>query len=125
MVTKKKKAAPRSRNTASKAAPRSRRSKSGITAIPGAMATVGLIYANKDALSKDIDYFMKYGVTRGVSSFTRNQSWKKYISVPQLVNDAAFVAGGYVAGEVVKKYAPGVIKRPLGKIAKKIPKVFD
>lgn len=129
MVTKKRsggKAAPRRRSYAARgAAPRRRSKKSGIPMIPGAAATLGLFLANKDYIVNDVGYFVKYGVSKGVNSVINKKSWKKYMTVDQLAKDAIYTAGGYVAGEVAKKYAPGVIKRPLGKLAKKIPKVFD
>jgi len=129
MVTKKR--------SGRKAAPRRRTNKSGIPMIPAAAATAALVAVNigkvgnlykainNNGKQATLDLMLKrtkQGLT-GQNNWV-NKSMKAFISTDALVTDALAVAGGYVGGEIVKKYAPGVIKRPLGKIAKKIPKVI-
>ena len=113
--------------TVYRAAPKkkARRTTSGTKYIPSAAATVGLVLANADNIKSDIKYVQKFGVKRFLTKGQMQEKrYAKYIDAGQLVNDALYTAGGYVAGEIAKKYAPGVIKRPMGKIAKKIPKVI-
>lgn len=133
MVTKRKiskKAAPRRRRAY--AAPR-RRAKSGTTAIPGAVATVALAAVNTKNITSLAHAITNNGQAKPAEMITRaipgNNSWvlgqyKDFITKDQLITDAAAVAGGYIAGWAIKKYMPSVIKTPLGKIAKKIPKVI-
>ena len=131
MVTKKSKAA--KTRTVYRSAPKKiyRRKKSGITDIPAAAATVALAAVNATAIKNAVDYIgTASSVTKGIQNYTMGQGAgakklrAQLIGKDALIRDAVAVAGGYVAGEIVKKYAPGVIKRPMGKIAKKIPKVF-
>lgn len=131
MVTKKRssrKAAPR-RHAARKAAPR-RRGKSGITYIPSAMATVALVATQADNLKNLYNAVTRNGnanlseIPKQIMSANTQRAAKKFVTVQNITTAGLALAGGYVAGEVVKTYAPGVIKRPLGKIAKKIPKVI-
>lgn len=114
--------------TVYRAAPKkkkTRRTTSGTKYIPSAAATVGLVVANAGNIKSDINYIKKFGVKRFMTKGQMQEKrYAKYIDAGQLVNDALYTAGGYVAGEIAKKYAPGVIKRPMGKIAKKIPKVI-
>ena len=42
----------------------------------------------------------------------------------QIKKDVIYGAGGLVVGAAIKKFAPSFIKSPMGKLAKKIPKVF-
>ena len=128
MVTKKKPA----KRAAPRAAPKkraTRRNKSGITRIPDAAATVGLVVANAGLIGRTLDKVSSDGIKaipNLVMGSGSDYKWlrQQFIKPEQLVKDAVGVAGGYVAGEIAKKYAPGFIKRPMGKIAKKIPKVF-
>lgn len=127
MVTKKK--TPAKRRTAAPAKKRRvYRKKSGITYIPAAAATVGLVAANADNLKRTMNLISQDGVKaipNLVMGKGNNYQWlrQQYISGDQLVKDAAYYAGGYLGGELVKKYAPSVIKTPLGKLAKKIPRM--
>lgn len=101
--------------------------------IPSAMATAALVAVNYDGIRNAYKYVMsssQSGIVGGVRNLaTGTGSGAKaaragLISKNALVKDAVAIAGGYIGGEIVKKYAPSVIKAPLGKIAKKIPKVF-
>lgn len=129
MVTKRKTARKaRSRTVYRTAAKKTyRRKKSGITDIPAAAATVALAAVNVDAVKQYANYFKSYGsvvnMPNPAGAFV-NRMQKTFINKQQIIKDAAAIAGGYVGGEIVKKYAPAVIKSPMGKIAKKIPKVF-
>lgn len=115
-------------------APRKRRAKSGYDKIPSAMATVGLVAVNFDGLKKVYNYVTtsspQGGVIKGVQNFlfTNGAGAKTarsaLISKDALIKDGIAIAGGYIGGEVVKKYAPTVIKKPVGLLAKKIPKVI-
>lgn len=106
-----------------------RHKKSDMSYIPSAAATVGLVMANKDIVRRAIDKVSADGlqaIPNLVLSKSSDYKWlrQQVIKPEQLVKDAVGLAGGYVAGEIAKKYAPGVIKRPMGKLAKKIPKVI-
>ena len=133
MVTKKKttkkRAAPRA------AAPKRRtyRKKSDSAAIPGAAATAALVAVNYPNIVGLVHAINNNGAAKPAEMIKRaipgNSGWVterygKFVSKDALITDAAAVAGGYIAGEVIKKYAPGIIKRPIAKISKKIPKVF-
>lgn len=140
MVTKRKtakRAAPRRRAYAARrAAPRRRTVKNGYDKIAPAAATVALVAVNAGKLKNlagaitnaNRDPIGKWP-SRAIDGLTGKNSWvngtmKKFISADALVTDAVAVAGAYAAGELVRKYAPTMVKKPLGKIAKKIPKVF-
>lgn len=99
------------------------RNKNGYQSIGPAMATVGLVAANAANISDTIGALKKYGMSKGVSVIA-DRGWQKFVTKDQLVKDGLYLAGGYIGGELVKKYAPSVIKKPIGKIAKKIPKVI-
>lgn len=126
MVTKKRTPAKAKTRTVYRAAPRkARRSTSGTKYIPAAAATVGIVAANVGNLKQDMEFIQTHNFG-DLSKYGREyvgNFWKKYVTVDNLTKSAIGYGVGYVAGEVAKKYAPGVIKRPLGKIAKKIPKV--
>lgn len=133
MVTKKSKVA--KTRTVYRSAPKKiyRRKKSGMADIPAAAATVALAAVNYNGVKKAVNYVQSSssaGLTGGVRNLIMGSgsgakaARSALIGKDALIRDAVAVAGGYVAGEVAKKYAPGVIKRPMGKIAKKIPKVF-
>lgn len=124
MVTKKR-TVKKTRRAAPRAAPRRRSyKKSGISMIPAAAATVGLVAANVNNFKVDANIIGNRGLATTAKNAISWNLYKKYISTDQLTKDAIGFVGGYVAGAVVQKYAPSVIKSPLGKIAKKIPKVF-
>ena len=101
-----------------------RRKNSGVTQIPAAMATAGLVFANAKNIKEDIDKIGQIGLGKMAKVYIPRGYYKKYMNGGQLVNDALYTVGGMIAGEAVRKYAPSIIKKPLGKIAKKIPKVF-
>ena len=113
------------RRTARRASPAKRiyRRKSDTAAIPGAMATVGLILANKQEIKNVMNY--NQGTLKGtMDAAVRVVKSGRLFTLDQLAKDAAYMAGGYVGGEVVKKYAPSVLKKPIAKISKKIPKII-
>ena len=101
-----------------------RRKNSGVTQIPAAMATAGLVLANAGNIKEDLNKISQIGLGKMAKVYVPRGYYKKYMNGGQLVNDALYTVGGMIAGEAVRKYAPTIIKKPLGKIAKKIPKVF-
>ena len=114
--------------TSRKAAPRAaapkkvyrRRAKSGVQYIPAAMA---LVAANADNIKHVVNNIQTHGLTKSAKYYlTNSKGYGRFIGADQLVKDAMYYAGGYVAGEIAKKYAPSVIKTPMGKLAKKIPR---
>lgn len=115
----KRKTTPRKRRSTSRsaAAPRRRsyRKKSGTTYIPSAAATVGIAVAMKDPIMTAVNTMSVDGVKTAA---------RQAVQVDTLKKTAIYAAGGYVAGEVIKRYAPKIIKTPAGKIAKKIPRFF-
>ena len=58
------------------------------------------------------------------SGQTYKNAINQAIQPDRLKQDAINAAIGYGVGYVVKSYAPKAIKEPLGKIAKKIPRVI-
>lgn len=94
---------------------KSRRTKSGVTMIPSAAATVGVVIANKDPILNMVNNPSIEGAKQSVRYALQPEQIKKTV-----VSGAA----GLVAGAAIKKFAPRFIKGPLGKVAKKIPKVF-
>lgn len=140
MVTKRKtakRAAPRRRTyAASRAAPRRRTVKNGYDKIGPAAATVALVAVNAGRIKNLANAVTNNGNDpiskwpgRLAGGFTGSNNWihnslKKFVATDALATDALAVVGGYAGGELVRKYAPTMIKKPLGKIAKKIPKVF-
>lgn len=108
-----------------------RRAKTGYDKIAPAMATVALAAVNYGPVKKAIgeatqDGFNPAKILNRVMNDKNGatKAVKQLVSSKQLVNDAAAIAGGYIGGEIVRKYAPTVIKRPIAKLAKKIPKVI-
>lgn len=97
-------------------APRRRvyRKKSAATAIPAAAATIGMAAANLGPIQTIVNNMTVSGVKSAISAATTKEA---------LIKTGIYTAGGYVAGEVVRRYAPSIIKTPMAKIAKKIPKV--
>ena len=134
MVTKKRKASRPKTRTVYRTAPRKAyRKKSGVTMIPSAAATVALAAVNYNGVKKAVNYVQSSssaGLTGGVRNLVMGSgsgakaARSALIGKDALIKDAVAVAGGYLAGELVKKYAPSVIKSPMGKLAKKIPKVI-
>ncbi len=99
------------------AAPKKKRSKkkSGVPQIPAAAVTVGLVVANKDPILNAVNTMSIEGV---------KQSVRMAVTPEQIKKDVIYGAGGLVVGAAIKKFAPSFIKSPMGKLAKKIPKVF-
>ena len=99
------------------AAPRRRspRKKSGVPMIPAAAMTVGLVAANKDAIMNVVNDMSVNGVKNSIRYAVQPEQIKK---------DVIYAGAGLVAGAAIKKFAPNFIKTPLGKLAKKIPKVI-
>lgn len=122
----KKTKAPRKRASAPQKARRVYRKKSDASYIPAAAATVGVVVANLDNLKKDYNFIKTHPIGTKLTSNGKEyimNAWQKYIEPSNLVKSAIGYGAGYVGGEIAKKYAPGVLKRPMGKIAKKIPRM--
>lgn len=94
---------------------KTRRTKSGVTQIPAAAATVGVVIANKDPIMNMVNNPSIEGAKASVRYALQPEQVKKTI-----VHGAA----GLVIGAGIRKFAPRMIKTPLGKLAKKIPKVI-
>ena len=92
-----------------------RRTKSGVSQIPAAGATVGVVIANKDAIEN---------VINNPSIESMKTSAKYALQPEQLKKDVVYGAVGFGVGAGIRKFAPKFLKTPLGKIAKKIPKFF-
>ena len=116
MVAKKRRsnAAPARRYYAAPKKKRSRR-KSGVPQIPAAAVTVALVAANKEPIMNVVNTMSVEGV---------KQSIRAAVTPEQIKKDVIYGGAGLVAGAAIKKFAPAFIKTPLGKLAKKIPKVF-
>lgn len=114
MAKRKTRAAPRRRLSS---APRRRAShkKSDAMYIPAAAATAGLIYANLPVIRNVVGNPSIDGVKSAAM---------QAVQVDQLKKTAAYTIGAGVAGEAIKKFAPSIVKKPLGKVAKKMPRVF-
>ena len=94
---------------------KTRRTKSGVTQIPAAAATVGVVIANKDPIMNVVNDMSIQGVKNSA----------RYALQPEQIKKTVVYGGvGLVAGAAIKKFAPKFIKGPLGKVAKKIPKVI-
>ena len=94
---------------------RTRHKKSGIPQIPAAAVTVALVAANKDPIMNAVNTMSIDGVKNSI---------RAAVTPEQIKKDVIYGASGLVAGAAIKKFAPKFIKSPLGKLAKKIPKVF-
>lgn len=115
------------RKTARSAAPkrvyRSRRAKSGNQYIPAAMATAGLVLANVPQLKVGLRNIQQRGIMGAVDHVIQDGAYKKYIEPGAIKKDIIYYGAGYLAGEAVRRYAPGFIKAPIAKLAKKMPRV--
>ena len=118
MAKKKRKTTTRRRSTSSgsSAAPRRRRKISPTKYIPSAGATVGLALANKDII--------QHIANNPFQLDTYKSAAQAAIQPNRLKQDAVNMVVGYGAGWAVKQFAPKMIKEPIGKIAKKIPRVI-
>lgn len=94
---------------------RSSRKNTGIDKIPAAAATAGLALANMDAVQTIANDLSLNGVKTAASNA---------IQPDQIKKDAVYAGVGLVAGCVIKRFAPMGIKKALGSVAKKMPKVF-
>lgn len=94
---------------------KSRRTKSGVSQIPAAGVSVGLAVANKDAIMN---------VVNSPSVDSVKNSVRYAMQPEQIKKDIVYAGVGLAAGAAIKKFAPRFIKTPLGKVAKKIPKVI-
>lgn len=136
MVTKRKSPAKAKTRTVYRAAPRKRRTvKTGYDKIAPAMATAAFVAVNVPAIKGAWGAITNNGRAkigeypeRILAGFTGkgwvNDSYKRFINADSLVKDAAAIAGGYLGGEIIRKFAPTAIKKPIAKIAQKLPKVF-
>ena len=115
MVAKKNKTTKKKSSPAA-TSPQRKRKSSPTKHIPSAGATIGLVMANKDIVQEVIN--------APFSGQTYKNALNTAIQPERLKQDAINAAIGYGAGWAIKNYAPRVVKEPLGKLAKKIPKVF-
>lgn len=91
------------------------RKKSGVSQIPAAAATVGLVASHMNS----VDYMLRN------PNLHAAKETAKYLLKPEEIKKSLIGAGvGYLAGVGIKKFAPKIIKTPAGKLAKKIPRVF-
>ena len=97
------------------AAKKRRRTNTGVKQIPAAGLTVGLVAANRWAIGRLID-----SPTLG----QLKTEAKRAISPEKLKQDVVYGVAGMLAGEAIRRVAPAFIKTPMGKLAKKIPKVI-
>lgn len=100
-----------------RAAPKRRRKSnpSGVKDIPAAAMTVGIVAANAAPIMTAINQFSLNGVKSAA---------QQAIQPAQLKKTAAYALGGAMIGYGVKQFAPKIIKKPLGMVAKKIKAVF-
>lgn len=100
-----------------RAAPRKKRrtNPTGVKDIPAAMLTVGVVAANAAPIRTAISNMSLAGL---------KQAANEAIQPDQLKKTAVNAIGWTVAGYAVQKFAPKIIKKPLGMIAKKIKAVF-
>lgn len=103
------------------AAPAKRRRSSaamkGVAKIPKMGAATGFIVANWDPISWTVTNSIKN--PKSAMDYAK-AAGKKMIQSESLVKDAQYMLAGYIAGKVVKKYAPKAIKKPVAKIADKV-----
>lgn len=118
MAAKKRKSTTRRRSTttATRSAPRKRRKSSPTKYIPSAGMTIGLAVANKDILMNVANNPFQLDTYKSAAM--------QAIQPERLKNDALYGVGGYAAGYAIKKFAPKIVREPLGKIAKKIPRLM-
>lgn len=139
MVTKRKSPVKARTRTVYRAAPRKRSTSKKAPQyanIPAAAATVALAAVNVNnfkGLMRSVSNNGRSPIAdypaRFYRGFTGKNDWvsenmKKFVSSESLVKDGIAIVGGYIGGELVRKYAPTVLKKPIAKIAKKIPKVM-
>lgn len=118
MAAKKKRSAARTRTVyRTRAAPRRRRKSvpSGVKDIPAAAMTVGILAANKGPIWIALSEFSLNGLKSAAH-------WA--IQPEQLKKTATYALGGAAIGYGVQQFAPKIVKKPLGKAAKKIKAVF-
>ena len=84
--------------------------------IPSAGMTIGLAVANKDILMGIVNNPFQLDTYKSAAM--------QAIQPERLKNDALYGVGGYAAGYAIKKFAPKIVREPLGKIAKKIPRLM-
>ena len=76
---------------------------------------MGVVIANKDPIMNVVNDMSIQGVKNSA----------RYALQPEQIKKTVVYGGvGLVAGAAIKKFAPRFIKTPLGKVAKKIPKVI-
>lgn len=117
MAKKKRKSTTATRRRASPATTRRRsyRKKADSSYIPAAAATAGLVCANIEPIRTVVSNMSVAGLKAAAHQAVQPDQIKK---------TAIYTVGGAVGGELFKKFAPNVIKKPVGKIAKKMPRVF-
>ena len=116
-MAKRKTSATRTRTVyRTRAAPKKkRRTNTGVKQLPAAGLTVGLVAANR------------WAIGRLIESPTLNQlknEARRAVTPEKIKQDVVYGLGGMIAGEAIRRFAPAFIKTPMGKLAKKIPKVI-
>lgn len=128
------KSSPRRRYTTSAPRRRSRRSNAnGYKSIGPAGLTLGIAAAyipkvqlmNSHVKAWNVSYldYIVNGIFLKPEGGAR-KDWLTWVKKDQLMKAGAYGAIGYVAGEAIGRYAPTMIKKPAGKIAKKVPKLI-
>lgn len=118
MAAKKRSTAAKTRTVyRTRTAPRKKRKSNptGVKDIPAAAMTVGIVAANAAPIMTAVNQFSLSGV---------KQAAQQAIQPEQLKKTAAYALGGAMIGYGVKQFAPKIIKKPLGMVAKKIKAVF-
>lgn len=117
MATRKKRSSSGVRTrTVYRSAPRRRSHRNtGIDKIPSAAVTVGLAAANMNAIQTVASDLSLNGVKSAA---------QQAIQPDQIKKDIIYGGVGFLAGCALKRFAPKGIKKGLGQISKKIPKVF-
>lgn len=113
---KKRSSSPKSRVIYRTASSRRRSHKNtGIDKIPAAAVTVGLAAANMNAVQTVANDLSLNGVKSAA---------QQAIQPDQIKKDLLYAGTGFVVGCALKRFAPRGIKKGLGQLSKKIPRVF-
>lgn len=87
----------------------------GIDKIPAASATAGLIMANMDGVQTIANDLSLNGVKTAA---------QQAIQPEQIKKDILYAGVGLGVGCLIKRFAPSGVKKALGSVAKKMPRVF-
>lgn len=108
-------AAPRRRRSYAAAPRRRSRRRSPTQDIPKAGMTIGLVAANAEPIKTVANNLSINGV-----KYAAQQA----IQPEQLKKDAIYAGVGYGVGFAIAKFAPKIIKKPVGELARVIKRVF-